>query len=142
MKETNFGNYLQMLRKKHKLSQREVASYLNISRQTCSHYENGRISPPLDALISLANLYHISLDEILIQRKILNAPALPDESANPCNENSISKLSSISLIYEPSTITEEVKFIHSIRTLTLAQKHEVLHFIEYLNKLNLEDEKV
>ena len=41
--------------------QTTVAQETGISRSSLSQYENG-MRPPLDALISLANYYHVSLD--------------------------------------------------------------------------------
>ncbi len=42
-----------------------MASSLNIIRQTYSHYETGRIIPPVDSLYNLAMLYHISSESCL-----------------------------------------------------------------------------
>ncbi len=59
------GEYLKVLRTHHGYSQEFVASHLNIIRQTYSHYETGRILPPLEALGNLAELYQVSLDSLL-----------------------------------------------------------------------------
>ena len=40
---------------------------MNISRQAYSNYETGKRAPDLDSLIRLADLYHISLDELVNQ---------------------------------------------------------------------------
>ena len=42
------NQYLKELRKSCGYSQEFVASHLNITRQTYSHYETGRISPPVN----------------------------------------------------------------------------------------------
>lgn len=50
------------LREDNDLHQKDLASYLNISQRTYSHYENGDRSIPLDLLIRLASYYKTSLD--------------------------------------------------------------------------------
>ena len=62
------GNRLAELRKKHGLSQEELADQLGVSRQAVSKWERGEASPDTDNLIELARIYGISLDELLGQR--------------------------------------------------------------------------
>ena len=54
---------LVQLRKDHGLSQNELAERLNISRQTISKWERGMVVPSGDNLISLSDLYGITLDD-------------------------------------------------------------------------------
>lgn len=63
--DNSLGAYLRTLRKRKGYSQEFVASQLNIIRQTYSHYETGRIMPPLDSLYHLAKLYQVSADTLL-----------------------------------------------------------------------------
>ena len=53
------------LRKKHGLSQEDLAEKLGVSRQAISKWERVEASPDTDNLIALAKLYGISLDELL-----------------------------------------------------------------------------
>lgn len=53
------------LRKTHRYTQDYVASALNISRQTYSHYETGKRSPNPEILFKLSGLYNISMDDLL-----------------------------------------------------------------------------
>jgi transcriptional regulator with XRE-family HTH domain len=53
------------LRQQHKLSQSEVARRLNISSSAVSAFEAEQISPSLETLVKLANLYHVSTDYLL-----------------------------------------------------------------------------
>lgn len=57
--------YLKELRKSCNYSQEFVASHLNITRQTYSHYETGRITPPINSLYNLAKLYGIPVENFL-----------------------------------------------------------------------------
>jgi transcriptional regulator with XRE-family HTH domain len=59
------ANRLVQLRKKHGLSQEELAEKLGISRQAVSKWERAESSPDTDNLISIAKLYNVSLDELL-----------------------------------------------------------------------------
>ena len=63
--EKTLEKYLKELRKSYNYSQEFVASQLNITRQTYSHYETGRITPPINSLYNLAKLYNISLDSFM-----------------------------------------------------------------------------
>ena len=57
--------YLKELRKSHHYKQDFVASQLNIIRQTYSHYETGRVTPPVKALCKLAELYDVPVEKLL-----------------------------------------------------------------------------
>ncbi len=66
MKSTqNLPTKLKELRKQNHYSQEYVAEQLNISRQAISHWENGRAYPDIDNLVLLAELYGVSMDELL-----------------------------------------------------------------------------
>ena len=69
MKTTqNLPARLKELRKKNKYSQEYVAEQLNISRQAISHWENGKSYPDIDNLVLLADVFHISVDELLNEK--------------------------------------------------------------------------
>ena len=57
--------YLKELRKSHHYKQDFVASQLDIIRQTYSHYETGRITPPVKALCKLAQLYEVPVESLI-----------------------------------------------------------------------------
>ena len=56
---------LQLLRKQNGYSQEQLADKLGIARQTFSKWENGQAVPELSNLISLSNLYGITIDRIV-----------------------------------------------------------------------------
>lgn len=62
MQNIDFGNKLQILRKKMKLSQKEFAEFLGIPQPSMSAYENGRNSPTMEVLINIAQKCNVSLD--------------------------------------------------------------------------------
>lgn len=53
------------LRKAAGLSQDEVANRIGVSRQAVSKWERAEAAPDTDNLIALANLYNVSVDELL-----------------------------------------------------------------------------
>ena len=57
--------YLKELRKTYNYSQEFIASHLNITRQTYSHYETGRVTPPINSLYNLAKLYGTPVESFL-----------------------------------------------------------------------------
>lgn len=65
MSEKNLAQYLKELRKSYNYSQEFVASQLFITRQTYSHYETGRITPPVNSLYNLSKLYKIPIENFL-----------------------------------------------------------------------------
>ncbi len=65
MSAKTLEKYLRELRSAYDYSQEFVASRLNISRQTYSHYETGRITPPLHSLYHLSGLYGIPVGNFL-----------------------------------------------------------------------------
>ncbi len=52
-------------RKSKKVSQRELAQHLNVSRTTYQSYENGRNEPNIDTLIKMADFFGVSVDTLI-----------------------------------------------------------------------------
>ncbi len=85
------ANKLLQLRKKHGYSQEALAEKLGISRQAVSKWERAEASPDTDNLVTLAKLYNISLDELLMiipldtveeeKNEAVKQPIKPAESA-------------------------------------------------------------
>lgn len=92
-------NNLKQIRNSKNLLQTKVAMDLNITQETISSYETGRVFPSSDMLIKLANYYNTSIDYLLCRTKY-NMP-IDDIKPNNINEsdfillNKIKNLSSI-----------------------------------------------
>ncbi len=56
---------IKRLRTTHQLSQVELASALNVSKQSVSNWENDNIQPSIEMLIKIAALFHVSTDYLL-----------------------------------------------------------------------------
>lgn len=76
----SIANKLVELRKKNGLSQEELAEKLGLSRQAVSKWERAEASPDTDNLITLARLYGISLDELLLDAEAAE-PEPPEPAA-------------------------------------------------------------
>lgn len=55
---------LAVLRKERHMSQRELASRLNISPGAIGMYESGKRTPPLNRAIRIAELFDVSVENI------------------------------------------------------------------------------
>ena len=60
-----FKRNLQTLRKRASLSQEELAEKINVSRQSVSKWESGDAYPEMKMLLTLCDLFHVSLDELI-----------------------------------------------------------------------------
>jgi transcriptional regulator with XRE-family HTH domain len=60
-----FGNRLKALRTQLKLTQKEVAEKLVVSRATIGKYETESAYPDFEKLVALANLFSCSIDYLL-----------------------------------------------------------------------------
>lgn len=61
----NFGSLLKQNRIDLGLTQEQVASKINVTRQTLSRWENGNSYPNLDTVVELSDLLDIPLDSLL-----------------------------------------------------------------------------
>ncbi|MCI1750909.1 MAG: helix-turn-helix domain-containing protein [Megasphaera cerevisiae] len=66
----NFGEKLKALREKNNLTQAVVAKELGVTQRAISYYENNNVIPnDPNALNKLANLFGITLDELLLKNQ-------------------------------------------------------------------------
>lgn len=75
-----FNNKLYELRKQKGFSQEELASRLNVSRQTVSKWEVGESTPDMEKLVAISALFEISLDELVLD-KVPEQPGQPVQVA-------------------------------------------------------------
>lgn len=83
MSNIQLANNLRFLRTKHKLTQDDLSSLLNISRQAYSNYETSKRTPDLDSLLHISRFYRITIDELVLNNLQstyhTNAPKNGDE---------------------------------------------------------------
>lgn len=66
---TDIGTKIKDARTAAQLTQEQVAEALGISRQTVSNWENDRTYPDILSVIKMSDLYAVSLDHLLKDRK-------------------------------------------------------------------------
>jgi len=59
-------NILEELRKEKRITQAELASILEVSRQTISSLENGRYNPSVILAFKIAEYFEMSIEDIFI----------------------------------------------------------------------------
>jgi len=59
-------NKLAEIRKKHGLNQEELATALEVTRQTIGSIENGRYNPSIVLAFKIARYFEMSIEEIFI----------------------------------------------------------------------------
>ncbi|MBQ8247721.1 MAG: helix-turn-helix transcriptional regulator [Lachnospiraceae bacterium] len=65
MDQKKIGSFLKELRKQKGITQEELAEQLNVSGRTVSRWETGNNMPDISILIELAELYDVSIPEIV-----------------------------------------------------------------------------
>lgn len=60
-----FGDKLISLRKKHGLSQEELAAKLNVSRQSVSKWESNNTYPETDKIVQICNIFDCRMDDLI-----------------------------------------------------------------------------
>ena len=59
-------NRLEEIRKQHSITQEDLASALEVSRQTIGSLENGRYNPSIILAIRIARYFGLSVEEVFI----------------------------------------------------------------------------
>ena len=72
------GVFISELRKESGMTQRQLAEKLSVSDKAISRWETGRGYPDIESLLSLSELFSVSINEILCAEKIKT----PDEAKN------------------------------------------------------------
>lgn len=65
----NLGENIYRLRTEKNMSQGDLADALEVSRQSVSKWENNSAVPELDKLVKMAELFGVSLDELVSGRR-------------------------------------------------------------------------
>ena len=56
---------LKILRKKNRITQRELANALHISQTSVSKYERGESEPDLEMVIKMSDFFGVTIDEFI-----------------------------------------------------------------------------
>ena len=63
------GAKIKELRETKKMSQKDLADYLNVTPQAVSKWERNKSYPDLDMLVKLSSFFQVSTDELLGKSK-------------------------------------------------------------------------
>ena len=75
-----FSAQIKKIRTDNQLTQEQLAQQLNVSRQTISSWENNRNIPDLEMVVSIAKLFNISLDQLILGDDIMREKLVKDSS--------------------------------------------------------------
>lgn len=65
----NLGKRIKELRLEREMSQGELAVQLNVTKATISLYESNKRIPPLEKLIRLAEIFEITVDNLISDKE-------------------------------------------------------------------------
>lgn len=65
IEENTFGHRVYKLRKKHNLTQEELAVKVSYSSQIITKWEHNDCYPAVETIIDIAKLFHVSIDYLL-----------------------------------------------------------------------------
>ena len=80
------------------MTQEDVANKIMVSRVTVSHWENGKSLPDIVSLISLSDLYSISLDELVKGDPIMAEKVKKDKKTADNNRRLISTIAILAAV--------------------------------------------
>ena len=95
MNADKISQSIRACRKRQGLSQDELADRLHVTRQAVSKWENGSALPSVDMLIALANVFQLSVDELLgVERE-----ARADRARWEARRDALEQLAQLSLLH-------------------------------------------
>ena len=65
MEGNHIGNHIRALRLARSMTQEDFANRINVAKSTVSAYENGSRFPSYDVLVKIADLFHVTTDNLL-----------------------------------------------------------------------------
>ncbi|MBE5893823.1 MAG: helix-turn-helix transcriptional regulator [Lachnospiraceae bacterium] len=65
------GKFIAELRKEQELTQEQLGEKIGVTNKTVSRWENGNYLPPADVLLTMSQLFDVSVNEILSGKRLL-----------------------------------------------------------------------
>jgi len=157
------GDKIKLYRENKKMTQSDIANILNVSSATISKYESGALEPSIESIKRLAELFKISIDELLNDEEDkfdiskINVLDILREQKEMKLKGNLYHQTQVSFAYntnhiEGSTLTEDqTRYIFETNTIlfegdTIAKVDDILetsnHFklVDYM--LNVADKKL
>jgi len=76
----DFGTQMKKLRSSRNLTQEQLATKLNVSRQTISSWENNRNLPDLEMVVQISQIFQLSLDQLILGDSTMTNKLVKDGS--------------------------------------------------------------
>ena len=107
---TSVGQTISRLRKENNMTQMELADLMGISFQAVSNWERGNSMPDITKLPELAELFGVSIDELLGQYEPLVQLAVEDKLAEYVAEHNVTseEVADVAPILKPAQVDEVV----------------------------------
>ncbi len=109
-----FCDNLSRLRRSADMTQSELADRLNLTRQAVSRYEKGDSFPDISILVKIAEIFHISIDELIGagsptegESELLRSAALG--KTVDCHHVKVSDLENLAPFLKPSVLDHAVQ---------------------------------
>ena len=112
------------IRKAKTSSQKEMASLLNVSRQSISNYEKGNAQPSLQNLVKIADTFDISLDYLLCRTDYMQNPFTSDRVPDASVKKEINKILSTQSKSQQKSILNVIKEIINYLNNIKGEKNE------------------
>ena len=105
------GNHISSLRKKQNMTQLELADRLGISYQAVSNWERGNSMPDISKLPELADIFEISLDELLGEKSVVVEAVVNNNIAECIENNNVSEeeVKDVMPLLRPKQVSEFVE---------------------------------
>ena len=134
MSKTEIGKRLRSLREKCGYTQIHIAKALNIDRSTYAYYESGKSVPKLEMFVALAELFSVSIEELIVvedsrETVYLNDPGRQARRVNHLKSRAIPNNSHICDLEKG-----EKQLICFYRMMSREQKEAILHMAESMLK--------
>ncbi len=124
-----FGSKIKELRKQNRYTQLELATLLGVTKSTIASYENDSRQPSYEVLVKLADIFHVSIDTILLNRSsnILEIDHLKEEQ--------IKILKMLIETFQKSNLIDDAIDMDSTALIDMMLKFKKLSDIETKNAL-------
>lgn len=123
------GKKITNLRKTHNMTQMELADKLGISFQAVSNWERGNTMPDISKLPELAEIFHISVDELLNGKAPLVAAVLNDTVDEYMEEGNVTEEEIVDTL--PLLKPEQVEEI--VDKVNVSQFHDISSFLPFMD---------
>ncbi|MCK8626658.1 helix-turn-helix transcriptional regulator [Apilactobacillus kunkeei] len=104
----SIGEKVKYYRLNNKMTQQELSNKINVSRKTVSSWENNRSKPDIQTIIDLSSLFHVDVNELILDNNISDNYC---ELVKETNKNNRYRL----LLIYVNLITLVLGYIHFLR---------------------------